>query len=144
LLGVQLRHPPAVEELPAPHRVAVVHLPRVVRVDVAHGGGAPALRHDRVRLAEQGLADDGGAHPALPRRDRGPQPGAARPDDEDVVVVVLGLGHHMPPAPRMRKSVIVPAATSATYRSVSTSVPSVTHANSMWRVLSTEIQVHNR
>ncbi len=36
LLGVQLGHPPAVEELPAAHGVAEVDLPVVVRVDVAH------------------------------------------------------------------------------------------------------------
>ena len=52
-------------------------------------GGDAALGHDGVRLAEQRLADDGGAHARLAGRDRGAQAGAAGADDEDVVVVVV-------------------------------------------------------
>ncbi len=58
LLGVQLGHPPRVEELAAAHRVAEVHLPAVLAVDVAHARRDAALGHDGVRLAEQRLADD--------------------------------------------------------------------------------------
>jgi hypothetical protein len=55
LLGVQLGHPPVVQELPPAHGVAEVHHPVVVRVHVAHRGGTAALGHDRVRFAEQRL-----------------------------------------------------------------------------------------
>ena len=79
LLGVQLGHPPRVEELAAAHGVAEVHLPAVVAVDVAHARGDAALGHDRVRLAEQGLADDGRAHPGLAGGDRGAQARRRRP-----------------------------------------------------------------
>ena len=89
LLGVQLGHPPVVEHLPATHGVAEVHLPVVLGVDVAHGGRDAALGHHRVRLAQQGLADDGGARTGVVGRDRGPQPGPAGADHDDVVAVPL-------------------------------------------------------
>ena len=53
LLGVELRHPPVVEHLPAAHGVAEVHLPVVLGVEVAHRRGRATLGHHRVRLAEQ-------------------------------------------------------------------------------------------
>ena len=92
LLGVQLGHPPVVEELAAAHGVAEVDLPVVVAVDVAHARRDAALGHDRVRLAEQGLADDGRALAGLAGLDGRAQPGAAGADDEDVVLVALDLG----------------------------------------------------
>ena len=95
LLGVQLGHPPVVEELAAAHRVAEVHLPVVVAVDVAHRGGAAALGHDRVRLAEQRLADDRDLQAGLVRGDRGAQAGPAGADDQDVVAVLLDLFGHL-------------------------------------------------
>ena len=70
LLGVQLGHPRVVEELAAAQGVAEVDLPAVLGVGVAHRRGDAALGHDRVRLAEQALADDGGAQPLLARLDR--------------------------------------------------------------------------
>ena len=94
LLGVQLGHPPRVEELAAAHRVAEVDLPAVVAVDVAHARRDAALGHDGVRLAEEGLADDGRAQSRLAGGDRGAQARAAGPDDEDVVVVGLEVGGH--------------------------------------------------
>ena len=57
LLGVELGHPPVVEDLAAAHGVAEVHLPVVLGVDVAHRRGHAALGHDGVRLAQQRLAD---------------------------------------------------------------------------------------
>jgi len=93
LLGVQLGHPPVVQELAAAHGVAEVHLPVVIAVRVAHGGGDAALGHHGVRLAEQGLADHGGAQTALPGLDGGSQAGAAGPDHDDVVAVPLDLSH---------------------------------------------------
>lgn len=53
LLGVQLGHPPVVEELAPAHGVAEVHLPVVALVDIAHAGGDAALGHHRMGLAEQ-------------------------------------------------------------------------------------------
>ena len=96
LLGVQLGHPPRVEELAAAHRVAVVHLPAVLAVDVAHGRSDAALGHHGVRLAEQRLADDRHRQAGLARGDRGPQAGAARTDDQDVVAAFLDVGQDGP------------------------------------------------
>ena len=93
LLGVQFGHPPVVQELAAAHRVAVVDLPVVVRVHVAHGRRAAALGHDRVRLAEQGLGDDRGLLAVQPRLDRRAQPGAARADDHHVVRITVDFAH---------------------------------------------------
>lgn len=93
LLRVELRHPPLVEELAPAHRVAEVHLPVVALVDVAHGGGDPALRHHRVGLAEEGLADHGRTGAALAGLDRGPQSGAARADHDHVPLLPFHLSH---------------------------------------------------
>jgi hypothetical protein len=62
---------------------------------VGHGGGHAALRHDGVRLAEERLADEADGDARRGRLDGGAQPGAARADDEDVVLVSLDLGHQM-------------------------------------------------
>ena len=92
LLRVELRHAPVVQELAAAHRVAEVDLPVVLRVDVAERRGDAALGHDRVRLAEERLADE--------RRTRRPAPSASiaarrpappAPMTSDVVLVGLVL-----------------------------------------------------
>ena len=88
---VELRHAPLIEVPPALHRVAEVDLPVVLRLHVAERRGHAAFGHDRVRLAEQRLADQAHARPFGARLDRGPQPGAARPDDQYVVLVPLEL-----------------------------------------------------
>src|SRR6266508_3868860 len=93
LLRVELGHAPVVEHLAAAHGVAEVDAPVVLRVDVAQRRGHAALRHDRVGLAEQGLADDRRPGAAGRRLDRGPQAGPAGADDDDVVLVDLLFGH---------------------------------------------------
>jgi hypothetical protein len=103
-LRVQLGHPPVVEVLAAAHRVGEVHAPVVAVVDVAHRRRDAALRHHRVRLAEQRLGDDADARAVRRGFDRGAQAGAARADDEDVVVD-RGLFAH-----RIRQSCQTPVA----------------------------------
>ena len=93
LLGVQLGHAVVVEHLAAAHGVAEVHHPVVLGVDVAHRCGHAALGHDGVGLAQQGLGDDGDPEAALQGLDGRAQPGAARADDHDVVLVVFVGGH---------------------------------------------------
>ena len=66
LRRVELGHPWVVEELAADHRVAEVDLPRIGGRDVPEGGGDPAFGHDRVRFAEQGLADEPDVGPGIP------------------------------------------------------------------------------
>ena len=92
-LGVQLRHPPVVDVLPAAHRVGEVNLPAVAVVDVGERSGDAALRHHRVRLAEQRLADEADRHALGRRRNRRAQAGAAGADHQDVVLVRLVVGH---------------------------------------------------
>ena len=87
--GVQLRHPPVVDVLPAAHGVGEVHLPAVAIVDVGERRGDAAFRHHGVGLAEQRLAQQPDSHAGRRRFDRGAQPGAARADDEHIVLVRL-------------------------------------------------------
>ena len=84
LAGVKLRHPPVVDHLTAAHRVLKMDVPVVFRVDVAQGRGDAALGHDRVRLAQQRLADDVDAGARCRRLDRGTHAGAARADHQHV------------------------------------------------------------
>ena len=94
LLGVQLGHPPVVEELAAAHGVAEVHLPVVLGVDVAHRRGDAALGHHRVRLAEQRLADDRGrACPASRAAIAARRPAPPAPMTTTSYCVPLELGH---------------------------------------------------
>ena len=86
-LGMELRHPPVVDILAAAHRVGEMHLPVVAIVVVAHGRGHAALGHDRVRLAQQRLADEAHGGAGVGRLDRRSQARTTRPDDQDVVGV---------------------------------------------------------
>jgi hypothetical protein len=92
-LRVDLCHPPVVEELPAPHGVAEVHLPVVLGIHVAQGRSDAALRHHRVGFAEERLADERCSYTRRRRLDRGSEPRAAGPDDYDVVGMRLVVGH---------------------------------------------------
>ncbi len=93
LLGVQLGHAPVVQVLAAAHRVGEVDLPAVALVDVGQRGGHAALGHDGVRLAEQRLADEPHADALRRGLDGRPEAGAARADDDDVVLELLVVGH---------------------------------------------------
>ena len=96
-LGVQLRHAPVVDVLAAAHRVGEVHFPAVAVVDVGERRGDAALGHDGVRLAEQRLADQPDLHAGRRGFDGRAQSGAARADDENVVIRIafwLGSRHH--------------------------------------------------
>ena len=88
-LGVQFRHPPVVEELAAAHRVAEMDLPVVLGPQVAQGGGDAAFGHDRVGLAEEAAAYEGGAGARLVGGHGGPQAGATGADHDDVIRMVL-------------------------------------------------------
>jgi hypothetical protein len=68
--------------------------PVVLLPHVAERRRDAALGHHRVRLPEKRLADDRRARAAGVRLDRGTQPGAARADDDDVVLVTFEpVGH---------------------------------------------------
>src|SRR5439155_14030867 len=66
----------------------VVHVPApVVVAHIAERGGDAALRRDRVAAGREHLADAGGLQPLDRRAEGGAQPGAAGPDDDDVISV---------------------------------------------------------
>ena len=91
LRRVELGHPRVVQELAADHRVAEVDLPGVGGGHVLERGRDSALGHDRVRLAEEGLADEPDVRAGHLRLDRGSQAGPAGTDHEHVVRADLGL-----------------------------------------------------
>ncbi len=92
-LGVELGHAPVVEHLAPAHGVPEMHLPAVIGVDVPQCCSHATFGHHRVGLAQQRLADQGGAQPHRPRLDRRSQSCSSRADDDDVEVVGLVLSH---------------------------------------------------
>ena len=94
--GMQFGHPPVVQELPTAHGVLEVRLPVVLRVRVAHRGGAAALGHHGVGLAEQRLTDHRDLQAAFARLDDRTQTRAAGTDHDDVVLVPFDLNHVLP------------------------------------------------
>jgi hypothetical protein len=142
LLSVQLGHAPVVDHLAAAHGVAEVDLPVVLGPHVTHGGGDAALGHDRVSLAQERLADEADRHALVRGLDGRPQPGAARPDDDDVVLVrlVRWCGHQK----MILRSVILPIATSRMYRSASPTLNSDSHAYVGCRSLRRGKKCHTR
>src|SRR5206468_136490 len=95
-LRVDLRHAPVVEQLAAAHRVAEVDFPVVLLPHVAQRRRDAALGHDGMRLPEQRLADERGAHAHRAGLDRRAQPRAPRADDDDVVLMTLRVTHVLP------------------------------------------------
>ena len=98
-LRVQLGHPPVVHVLAAAHRVGEVHLPAVAVVDVGERRRDAAFRHHGVRLAEERLADQPDFDAGRRRFDRRAEPGAARADDEHIVLVRLVTSEDPPVRP---------------------------------------------
>ena len=110
-LRVQLGHPPVVDVLAAAHGVGEVHLPAVAVVDVGERRGDAPFGHDRVRLAEQRLADQADLDAGRRRFDGRAEAGAAGADDEERRCqsrAVSKVRH------RMRKSVQMPIEQSRT------------------------------
>ena len=99
LLRVQLRHAPVIQEFAAMHRVAEMRAPVVAGIHVSHSRGNATLRHDGVRLAQQGFADDTHLRALRQRFDGSAQACAASPDDQDIMLMRLKPVRH-----RNRKS----------------------------------------
>jgi len=79
LLGVELGHAPVVQHFAAAHGVAEVTCQLSSEYNVAHGRGTAALGHDRVRLAQERLADQRRAQPPLVDSMAARKPGAPGP-----------------------------------------------------------------
>lgn len=90
-LRVQLRHAPVVDVLAAAHGVGEMDLPVVAIVHVGERGRDTTFGHDRVRLAEQRLADQANSDAGGRRLDRRAQSGTAGADDDHVVGVGLNI-----------------------------------------------------
>ena len=84
---MQFGHPPVVDVLAAAHRVGEVHAPAVAVVDVGERRRHAAFRHHRVRLAEEGLAQQADLDSRRRRLDGRTEPGSAGTDDEHIVLV---------------------------------------------------------
>jgi hypothetical protein len=83
-----------VDVLSAAHRVGEVDAPVVAIVDVAHRRRHAALRHHRVGLAEERLADQPHTYSLRRRFDRRPQSRAAGADHDHVVLMLDEFGGH--------------------------------------------------
>ena len=83
---MEFRHTPVVEELPTAHRVAKVHLPTIVGIDVTHCGCCATLRHHGMGLAEERLTDDRDRKPCLSSFDCSAKTCAAGANHKDVVL----------------------------------------------------------
>ena len=97
LPGVDLRHPPVVDQLAALHGVGEVGLPAVEMVHVGERGGDAALGHHGVGLPEQRLADHGDRAAGLGGGDGPPHARPSGADHQDVrghLVVALGAVRH--------------------------------------------------
>ncbi len=92
-LGVQLRHAPVVEVLPAAHRIGEMHPPVVAIVDIGQSRGNAAFGHHGVRFTQQRFADHSHFGAVSRGFDRGTQPRAARPNHQYVVGEPLELRH---------------------------------------------------
>ena len=106
---------------------------------MAEGRGDAALGHHRVRLAEERLADEADVRAGGLRLDRGPQSGAAGPDDEDVVPMRLERSHRgstLVPRTGSPGRSRTPSASRWMYRSATTTEIRLAQAQTMWRSLS--------
>ena len=89
LLRVDLRHPPVVQILPAPHRVGEVGFPGIPVVHVGEGGRHPPFGHHGMRLAKERLADQADRDARRGCLNRRAEAGAAGADHEDVMFECL-------------------------------------------------------
>ena len=94
LLRVKLRHLRIIEILPAAHRVGKMGFPAVTLVHVGHRRRHTALRHHRVRLAQQAFANQPHRAALRGRRTDGrAQARAARANHQHVMFVCLKISH---------------------------------------------------
>jgi IS5 family transposase len=96
---MQLRHSRMIQILTAAHGIGEMDAPVVAIVHVGQRGGDAALGHDRVGLAEKRLANEADLQPGPGGLDGRAQAGAARPDDEDVVLEGLVFSHGLRASP---------------------------------------------
>jgi hypothetical protein len=85
--GMQLRHSPIVDVLPAAHRVGEMYLPVVAVVHIGERGGDPAFRHYRMGFAKQRLANQTHRDSLSCRFNRRAEPGASCTDHKHIVFV---------------------------------------------------------
>ena len=130
LLRVQFHHAPVVQILAAAHGVGEMHLPVVAVVDVGQGGRDSTLGHDRVRLAEQRLANYADAHACGGCFNRRPQTRSACADHQHVVIVCLVFRHQT-----ILQSVQMPIAAQPDVEIGEPTQNRLSQAHSMWRRL---------
>ena len=92
-LGVQLRHAPVVQVLPAAHGIGEMNAPVVAIVDIGQSRGNTALGHHGVRFAQQRFADHANFGAVGSGFDRGAQTGPTRTDDQNVIGVAMEFRH---------------------------------------------------
>ena len=91
--GVELRHARIVEVLASPEGVREVDFPAVALVHVRERSGNPALRHHGVGFSQEGLRHHPDRDVESRSFDGGPEPGASSANHQDIVRVLLVLGH---------------------------------------------------
>jgi hypothetical protein len=83
---MKLCHTPVIEELPTTHRVAKVHLPTIVGIDVTHRGSSATLCHHSMSLTKERFTDDRNRESGLPSLNRSAKTRSAGTDHQDVVL----------------------------------------------------------
>jgi len=93
LLRVQLGHAPLIDVLSTAHGIGEMHFPIVAFIDVGQRRCDSALRHYRVRFAQERFADESYANARSRSFNRGAQPSAASANHENVVFGSFVLRH---------------------------------------------------
>ena len=109
--GMEFGHAPVVQVLTATHRIGEMNPPAIAIVDVGQCCRDASFGHYGMRFAQQRLGDHGYACACGKAFYRGTQSGAARANDQDVMLMsfILRLVRH-----NILKSLIMPLATMRT------------------------------
>src|SRR6184192_2300903 len=130
LFGMQFSHTPTVKVLATPHGVGKMNAPGISIVDIGESGSDATLSHHRMGLAEQRLGDHSNFDTGGRGFCRSAQPGAARSNDQNVVLMGQVLGHY-----RILQSVQMPKEHRRTYKSANPTEKRLSQANNIWRRL---------
>jgi hypothetical protein len=95
-LGVQLGHAPVIRVLAAAHGVREMNAPVIAVVDIGERRRDAAFGHDRVRFAQERLADQANRDSGRGSFDRRSETGATGADHQHIMFVRFVISHFHP------------------------------------------------